>query len=114
MQTMDDGIPLAYTLYTPDGAAPPGGWPGVVVLHGLAGTRASVETVSTSFVNSGYSVLAYDARGHGASGGEVTLAGPREVADLRAVRNAFAGRPNVSDTKVGAWGISYGGGQIWN
>ena len=114
LQTMDDGIPLVYTLYTPDGAAPPGGWPGVVVLHGLAGTRGSVEAVSTSFVNAGYSVLAYDARGHGASGGEVTLAGPREIADLRAVRNAFAGRPNVSDTKIGAWGISYGGGQIWN
>ena len=39
--------------------------------------------------------------------------GPREVADLRALRNAFAARPEVSDT-IGAWGISYGGGQIWN
>ena len=25
MQTMDDGVSLAYTLYTPDGAAPAGG-----------------------------------------------------------------------------------------
>jgi dienelactone hydrolase len=114
LQTMDDGIPLAYTVYTPDGPTPAGGWPGVVVLHGLAGTRGSVDAVSTSFVDAGYSVLAYDARGHGASGGDVTLAGPREVADLRAVRTAFAGRANVSDTKIGAWGISYGGGQIWN
>jgi hypothetical protein len=30
------------------------------------------------------------------------------------VRNAFAARLSVSDTKIGAWGISYGGGQIWN
>ena len=114
MQTMDDGVSLAYTLYTPDGAAPTGGWPGVVVLHGLGGTRGSVAEISTGFADAGYAVLAYDARGHGASGGVVTLAGPREVADLRAVRNAFAARPNVSDTKIGAWGISYGGGQIWN
>jgi dienelactone hydrolase len=114
MQTMDDGISLAYTLYTPDGAAPTGGWPGVVVLHGLGGTRGSVADISTGFADAGYAVLAYDARGHGASGGDVTLAGPREVADLRAVRNAFAARPGVSDTKIGAWGISYGGGQIWN
>ena len=114
MQMMDDGVLLAYTLYTPDGAAPAGGWPGVVVLHGLAGTRGTVEAISTSFADAGYSVVAYDARGHGASGGVVTLAGPREVADLRAVRNAFAARPSVSDTKIGAWGISYGGGQIWN
>ena len=114
MQTTDDGVSLAYTLYTPDGAAPTGGWPGVVVLHGLGGTRGSVADISTGFADAGYAVLSYDARGHGASGGDVTLAGPREVADLRAVRNALAARPNVSDTKIGAWGISYGGGQIWN
>ena len=68
----------------PDGAAPAGGWPGVVVLHGLAGNRGTVDAVATSFATRGYAVLAYDARGHGASGGVVTLAGPREVADLRA------------------------------
>jgi dienelactone hydrolase len=114
VQMMDDGVLLAYTLYTPDGAAPAGGWPGVVVLHGLGSTRGSVGAISTSFVNAGYAVLAYDSRGHGESGGDVTLAGPREVADLRAVRNGFAGRATVSDANVGAWGISYGGGQIWN
>ena len=113
LQTMDDGVPIAFTRYTPDGAAPAGGRPGVLVLHGLAGNRGSVDAVASSFANAGYSVLAYDARGHGTSGGEITLAGPREVADLRALRNAFAARPEVSDT-IGAWGISYGGGQIWN
>ena len=113
VQTMDDGVPLAFTRYTPDGAAPAGGRPGVLVLHGLAGNRGTVDAVAAAFANAGYSVLAYDARGHGASGGEITLAGPREVADLRALRNAFAARSEVSDT-IGAWGISYGGGQIWN
>jgi hypothetical protein len=44
----------------------------------------------------------------------VTLAGPREVADLRALRQAYGARPEVNDTKIGAWGISYGGGQVWN
>ena len=111
---MDDGVAIAFTRYTPDGAAPPGARPGVVVLHGLGGNRGTVASIATSFADAGYSVLAYDARGHGESGGDVTLAGPREVADLRAVRNAFAARPDVSDTRIGAWGISYGGGQIWN
>jgi predicted acyl esterase len=113
MQTMDDGVPIAVTRYTPDGTAPAAGRPGVLVLHGLAGNRGSVDPIAAAFANAGYSVLAYDARGHGASGGEITLAGPREVADLRALRNVFAARPEVSDT-IGAWGISYGGGQIWN
>ena len=114
MQTMDDGVAIAFTRYTPDGAAPPEGWPGVVVLHGLGGNRGTIQQIAATFADAGYSVLAYDARGHGESGGDVTLAGPREVSDLRAVRNAFAGRADVSDTKIGAWGISYGGGQIWN
>ena len=87
---MDDGASIATTLYTPDGAVPVGGRPGVVVLHGLAGTRGSVDALSASFATAGSAVLAYDARGHGASGGEITLAGPREVADLRTIRNAFA------------------------
>ena len=113
MQTMDDGVPIVFTRYTPDGAAPAGGRPGVLVLHGLASNRGSVDPIAAAFANAGYSVLAYDARGHGASGGEITLAGPREVADLRALRNAFAARSEVSD-RIGAWGISYGGGQIWN
>jgi predicted acyl esterase len=111
---MDDGVTIAYTRYTPDGVAPAGGWPGVVVLHGLAGTRGSVDAIASNFANAGYAVLAYDARGHGASGGEITLAGPREVADLRALRNTFATLPDVHNTRIGAWGISYGGGQIWN
>ena len=114
IQTMDDGVSLATSLYLPDGQVPAGGWPGVVVLHGLAGNRDTVEQISTTFANVGFAVLAYDARGHGASGGVITLAGPREVADLRAVRNALGSRGDVSDTKIGAWGISYGGGQIWN
>jgi dienelactone hydrolase len=114
LQAMDDGVEIAFTRYAPDGAAPAGGWPGVVVLHGLAGNRSTVEPIASSFARAGYSVLAYDARGHGESGGDVTLAGPREVADLKAVRNAFGARTDISDTKIGAWGISYGGGQIWN
>ena len=113
-QAMDDGVSLATSLYLPDGQMPAGGWPGVVVLHGLAGNRGTVDLISTTFADAGFAVLSYDARGHGASGGVITLAGPREVTDLRAIRNALAARADVSDAKIGAWGISYGGGQIWN
>jgi len=113
-QTMDDGVSIAFTRYTPDGVMPSGGWPGVMVLHGLGGNRVTVDPIASAFASAGYSVLAYDARGHGVSGGVITLAGPREVADLRALRNGFTARDEVHDTKVGAWGMSYGGGQIWN
>ena len=50
----------------------------------------------------------------GDSGGLVGIAGPREVADTRAVHDWLAARPDVRDTKIGAWGISYGGGAVFN
>ena len=36
----------AFTRYTPDGAAPAAGRPGVLVLHGLAGNRGTVDAVA--------------------------------------------------------------------
>ena len=110
---MDDGVSLAATLYLPDGTAPAGGWPAVMLFHGLGGTRASMAPIAQGFlVNQGYAVLAYDARGHGASGGLVTLDGPREMADLREAFSWLTSRSEVSDTQVGAMGFSLGGGAV--
>ncbi|HEY6963428.1 MAG TPA: alpha/beta fold hydrolase [Gaiellaceae bacterium] len=113
-RTMADGTSIAYDLYEPDGAAPAGGWPGVVVLHGLGGSKDDMAPIATVFVAHGYAVLAYSARGSGTSTGNLELAGPNEISDERALEQWFAGLPEVSDTEVGAWGISYGGGQVWN
>jgi hypothetical protein len=71
-------------------------------------------SIADAFVSHGYAVLAYDARGHGTSGGVVGLAGPDDMSTEQAMFTFFAGLPEVSDTQIGAWGISYGGGQIWN
>jgi esterase/lipase len=113
-RAMSDGTSIAYDLYEPDGAAPAGGWPGVVVLHGLGGSKDSVGSVATIFVSQGYAVLAYSARGHATSTGDIELSGPKETSDERTMVTYFTGLPEVSDTQVGAWGISYGGGQTWN
>lgn len=110
---MDDGVSLAATLYLPGGTPPQGGWPAVLLLHGLGGTRASMaQNASGVLAPHGYAVLAYDARGHGQSGGFVSLDGPREVSDVRAVFHWMAARPDVSDAQIGALGKSYGGGAI--
>ena len=112
---MDDGASIAATLYVPDGAAPSGGWPGIVFLHGLSGNRQQMNALveAYGFTNGSYAILTFDARGHGESTGLVGIDGPREVADTRAIRDWLAARPDVSDT-IGAWGISYGGGAIFN
>jgi predicted acyl esterase len=113
---MDDGVSLAATLYVPDGAAPAGGWPAIVFLHGLSGNRQQMNALveGYGFTSAGYAILTFDARGHGQSGGLVGIDGPRDVADIRAVHDWLAARGDVSDTKIGAWGISYGGGGVLN
>ena len=112
---MDDGVSIAATLYVPDGAPPASGWPAIVFLHGLSGNRQQLNALAEGYgFTNGYAVLTFDARGHGQSGGLVGIDGPREVADIRAIRDWLAARGDISDTRIGAWGISYGGGGVFN
>ena len=113
---MNDGVSIAATLYVPDGAPPAGGWPALVFLHGLSVNKEQMNVLAETygFVGQSYVVLTFDARGHGQSGGLVSIDGPREIADTRSVHAWLAARPDVADAKIGAWGISYGGGAVFN
>src|ERR1051326_5669006 len=83
--TASDGVPLACSIVEPDGTPPAGGWPAVIPFPGLGG-----------------------------SGGRFGLDGPRESQDARDLFTWLAARPEVSDTQIGALGISLGGGAVWN
>jgi predicted acyl esterase len=108
---MPDGVEIATTLYFPDGAAPAGGWPGLLMLHGLGGKRQDLNVLASGYAVHGYAVLAYDARGHGESGSVVDVDGPAEIGDVRFLLERFRARADVGD-RVGGWGISYGGGAL--
>ena len=110
-----DGTALAATLTLPDAPVPAGGWPAVIFMHGLGGTRSSTLAVAQSMgIGERYAVLAYDARGHGQSGGLIGIDGPNEVADVKAAFAWLRNRPDVADARIGGWGVSYGGGAAWN
>jgi pimeloyl-ACP methyl ester carboxylesterase len=111
---MDDGARIDATLLIPAGTPPAGGWQAVMMFHGLGGSHASLLPIAGTLREQGYVVFVPDARGHGTSGGFVSLDGPREVADVRAELRWLAARPDVSDTQIGAWGISLGGGAALN
>jgi len=111
---MEDGVRIDAALLEPDGAAPAGGWPAIMMFHGVGGSHATIAPLAQAYAAKGYAVFVPDARGHGTSGGYVSLDGPREVADIRAELQWLAARPEVSDTQIGAWGISLGGGAAWN
>jgi len=86
-----------------------------MMFHALAGNHVELVTgLAPAYLAKGYAVFAPDARGHGTSGGFVSLDGPREVADVRAEFQWLSARQEVSDTEIGAWGLSLGGGAAWN
>jgi len=121
MITMSDGARIAATFYVPDGAPPTSGWPAVMLLHGLGGSRTAPTPLGmslnamaeTQLVPQGYAALTFDARGHGQSEGLVSIDGPREIQDVRELFGWLAVQPGVDGQRIGAFGYSYGGGAIW-
>ena len=110
-----DGTALACSLTEPDGTPPAGGWPAVMLFHGLGGKHQDMEPLASQILApAGYASLACDARGHGASGGLFGLDGPRDVLDTKELFAWLTARPEISDTAIGALGISLGGGAVWN
>jgi alpha-beta hydrolase superfamily lysophospholipase len=71
MLTTSDGIELAARTWSATGDPRAS----VVLVHGLAATKDNPElvAVATALQERGFDVLAYDARGHGQSGGICTL-----------------------------------------
>jgi pimeloyl-ACP methyl ester carboxylesterase len=113
--TASDGTKLACGLVLPAGAPPAGGWPGLLLFHGLGQEHQFMERIAKlAFAPAGFASLACDARGTGASGGKFGLDGPTEVQDARDLFAWLAARAEVSDTQIGAVGLSLGGGEVWN
>ena len=105
-------VTLDATLYLPDLAGP---LPAVLLAHGFGGSKDDLADDARQLAEQGYVVLAYTARGFGASGGLVHLDAPDfEVADARRMLDVLAGRREVvqdgpGDPRVGVAGGSYGG-----
>jgi predicted acyl esterase len=114
MVTGSDGTQLATSLYVPTGAPPAGGYPAIVMFHGIGGTRASMNAIAEqTFANEGFVVLTADHRGHGQSGGLFNVDGPSEIQDARDLYAWLAARSDVDRSHVGAFGISLGGGVVF-
>ena len=94
----DDGIRLA-AWYTPpkNGAV-------ILLAHGYGDNRP--EWVYEMLVKRDYGVLAWDARAHGESEGEISTMGYLEVLDVKAALEYALRQPDVQH--VGAWGGSMG------
>jgi fermentation-respiration switch protein FrsA (DUF1100 family) len=88
--TATDGVVLRGWLFTPrtaNGSA-------VILLHGVGDTRRGVLNHANYLLNAGFTVLAPDSRGHGASEGAYISYGVKEAGDVHAWGNwLFANTP---------------------
>jgi len=94
----EDGVRLS-AWYTPPrkGAV-------ILLAHGYGDNRP--EWVHALLAKKGYGVIAWDARAHGESGGEISTIGYLEVLDVKAALDYVLAQPGVQH--IGAWGGSMG------
>ncbi len=103
-------VRLDTTLYLPQKTPAPA----VLLAHGLGGSKSDLAKEARALARHGYVVLAYSARGFGASGGLVHLDAPAyEVRDARLLVSHLAALPQVrragGKPQIAVAGASYGG-----
>ncbi|HSB00492.1 MAG TPA: alpha/beta hydrolase [Anaerolineales bacterium] len=98
----EDGIRLS-AWYTP-----PQNGTVILLAHGYGNKRP--EWVYALLARKKYGVLAWDARAHGESGGDISTIGYLEVLDVKAALEYARAQPGVEH--IGAWGGSMGGATL--
>lgn len=82
--------------------------PTIVLCPGYQRNRGELLTLASALQYHEYNVFLFDFSGQGSSPGR-SLLGYRETAELRAVIDALAERPDVDHTRFGLWGTNLGG-----
>ncbi len=80
----------------------------VLLLHGYTGTRYGAMQYAPLYWDRGCDLLAYDARGHGASTPAYHTFGYYEKLDGQAAYNWLVARAGLQPFQVGVTGVSYG------
>ena len=88
---------------------PGGNGAAVILLHGSHGDRSDTKRHLDLLSRLGYAVLAYDARGHGESGGTTNALGWNSDPDLRGAVAFLRRQGGVDPGRIAAVGISMGG-----
>lgn len=97
-----DGVPLA-GWWIPGIA----GAPVTILCHNLGESRSSLLGLATLLSGSGYSVLLFDFRGHGASGGTSSF-GALEKRDLLGAIDWVGGQKGAGGQRIGLVGVGMG------
>ena len=109
------GVDCAGWLWVPDDLPEGTQAPAIVMANAFSATKEIyLSNHAERFVAAGFVVLAFDYRTFGDSAGE-----PRcqifphdQVDDLRNAISWLGAQPEVDPTRIGAWGVSLGGGHV--
>ena len=80
--TVRDGIVMDCLKFVPEGAAPQGGWPTVIMVHGYGDNKETLAEFCRLQAEYGYYTMTYSVRGQGLSGGVSNLISIIEADDL--------------------------------
>lgn len=109
---LSDGVKVAGELWIPEDRKGPTA--GLVLGHGAAMVKEALQGPARRLCEAGFVVLAIDYRSFGVSDGEPRRAmfPRREVDDFRSGVSFLRRRPEVDPERIGAWGVSFGGGVV--
>jgi uncharacterized protein len=104
-QPTDAGITgeRPYLLWLPDSPPP---WPGMLILHGAGSRKENHADFARACSSRGWAALAYDQRGHGASGDEM---GAGALSDIGRMAAFLAEIEGVDRSRICVRGSSMGG-----
>lgn len=99
-----DGRQLAGNFFEPST-----GWPGILFVHGWAGSQKRDEKRSRAISRLGCICLTFDMRGHGLTQEEQqTVTRDDNLADIRAAYDVLASHPAVDASSIAVIASSYG------
>lgn len=105
----DGSVPV--TVYVPSAPADPMRMPGVVVVHGFAGSSALMHAWSLALARAGFVVAAPDLAGHGRNITSGVRPGDLS-ADLEATLEVIEATPGIDASRLALLGHSMGSGAV--
>ena len=101
-----DGIILKGWLVKP--AHPVSQSPAIIICHGVGANKSDFTELAVSLARRGFSVLLFDFRAHGESGGRRSSLGYHEQKDVAAALEFLKARPAIDAKRIGIYGLSMG------
>jgi hypothetical protein len=108
----EDDIMLRALVFDPNPCNANEKNPCVIFISSWGMNRWEYEAPARRLAEKGYTIVSYTARGFWCSGGDIDLAGSKDVADLRTVIDWVLANTHADPERIGLSGISYGGGEI--